>query len=289
VKIILFMGSNMKKIVISFIFIFIISSAVFAADGTQKPLLKSAISDYKQGNLVGCLQLLAQVLEQDPSDALARYYLAITFVKTGQFELAKKEYSNVIDLNASPRLTSYAQTGLKCINEPDKCPSSSATIPSPPKVVTTVKSAPDKVKTFIDQKKLDNVKEIINSGQTINGNKMQNFEDFSKKKSAKPTNEEIVKALETLKDAGLSGYANPYQSNPYQNNAEMMQMNMLTSSMGGMNNNNNNNSMGMNMLPLLMMQQQNGDGKTNIDPKVLQSIMMTSMMPNLNGFDSNNN
>jgi len=45
----------------------------------------------------------------------------------------------------------------------------------------------------------------------------------------------------------------------------------------------------MNMLPLLMMQQQNGDGKTNIDPKVLQSMMMTSMMPNLNGFDSNNN
>jgi len=92
----------MKKILISFIFIFIISSVAFAADITQKPLLKNAIYNYKQGNLTGCLQSLAQVLEQDPSDVLARYYLAITYVKMGQPELARKEYNNVIDLNACP-------------------------------------------------------------------------------------------------------------------------------------------------------------------------------------------
>ena len=48
-------------------------------------------------------------------------------------------------------------------------------------------------------------------------------------------------------------------------------------------NNNNNNSM-MNMLPMMMSQVQKGQ---NIDPRVMQAMMMNSMMPDFS-FGSNN-
>ena len=62
---------------------------------------------------------------------------------------------------------------------------------------------------------------------------------------------------------------------------QMAQMSMMLG-----NNNNNNNGM-MNMLPFLMQQQQSGQ---NIDPQVMQAIMMQQMMPSMDfGLGNNNN
>ena len=63
---------------------------------------------------------------------------------------------------------------------------------------------------------------------------------------------------------------NPYQAQMPMND-EYAQLSMML----GSNNNNNNNYM-MNMLPMLMAQNNNGK---NIDPQVLQSMMMNSMLP----------
>ena len=53
-----------------------------------------------------------------------------------------------------------------------------------------------------------------------------------------------------------------------------------------MHGNNNKNKNMMNMLPFLM-QQQNGQ---NIDPQVMQAIMMQQMMPSMDfGINNNNN
>ena len=54
--------------------------------------------------------------------------------------------------------------------------------------------------------------------------------------------------------------------------------------LGGNNNNNNNNM--MNMIPMLMSQSQKGE---NIDPRVMQALMMNSMMSDFGYMNNNNN
>lgn len=118
--------------------------------------------------------------------------------------------------------------------------------------------------------------------------KIKNFDSKSNSKSsvdetdkiAQVSDEEILNAVKTLKAAGLNltvqpeGYAGMMQ---YQD-PQMLEMSMLLGT-----NNNNNNSM-MNMLPMMMSQMQKGQ---NIDPRVMQAMMMNSMMPDFS-FGSNN-
>lgn len=87
------------------------------------------------------------------------------------------------------------------------------------------------------------------------------------------SDEEVLKAIKTLRDAGLTlsvQSENPYAQMAQYQNPQMAEMSMLL----GNNNNNNGNSM-MNMLPMLMSQAQKGE---NIDPRVMQAVMMNSMM-----------
>ena len=122
--------------------------------------------------------------------------------------------------------------------------------------------------------------------------------------SEEPTNQEVLDAIDVLKRAGINLKVDgtsfprevetskeetlPVQSvekkqiNPSDYvNPEYETINMM---LGG--NNNNNNDPMTNLLPYLM--NQNGEGK-NIDPQVLQSIMMNSMMNSLNGLNSTDN
>ena len=73
---------------------------------------------------------------------------------------------------------------------------------------------------------------------------------------------------------------NPYAQMMQYQDPKMAEMSMLL----GNNNNNNGNSM-MNMLPMLMSQAQKGQ---NIDPRVMQAVMMNSMLPDFT-FNNDNN
>lgn len=81
----------------------------------------------------------------------------------------------------------------------------------------------------------------------------------------------FLNAVKTLKAAGLNLTVQPdgYSSMMQYQDPQMMEMSMLLGT-----NNNNNNSM-MNMLPMMMSQVQKGQ---NIDPRVMQAMMMNSMM-----------
>ena len=61
----------------------------------------------------------------------------------------------------------------------------------------------------------------------------------------------------------------------------MTEMSML---LGG--NNNNNNNMMNTVLPMLMTQAQKGE---NVDPRLMQAVMMNSMMSDFSFANSNNN
>ena len=129
-----------------------------------------------------------------------------------------------------------------------------------------------------------------------------------KKNSKTPSNGEILEALDVLKRAGLNISAEtpsatettaqtevPVQTtaqpaqpqvqpaqNPmaYTPDPQIQQMSMMLN--GG---NNNNTDPMMYMLPYMM----NANNGQNIDPKVIQSMMMNSMMNSLNSMNPVNN
>ncbi|SRR5574344_14348 len=183
-----------------------------------------------------------------------------------------------------------------------------------------------KVRNEIEGKRLEALqKEINQEGADVNEMDMRNFKDYSKQKylnfnnDKKPTNEEIVAALKVLERAGFSGLVkndatasavNPQntvpastqiqKTNENQNKedfskimsdpnimAQQQQLQQLQMMMGNNNNNNNNynNNMMMNMLPYMMAKSGNG----SMSKEMLQTMMMNSMMPNLDFYDNNNN
>ncbi|MBR6099278.1 hypothetical protein IKP85_05980 [bacterium] len=120
----------------------------------------------------------------------------------------------------------------------------------------------------------------------------------------KPTDEEVLEAIDVLRRAGLNISVSPMpsklplressadsnkentasvrQANP----AEYINQDYQTINMMLGNGNNNNNDPMMNMLPYML--QQNSDGK-NLDPQVIQALMMNSMMNGISGLNSTDN
>ena len=96
-------------------------------------------------------------------------------------------------------------------------------------------------------------------------------------------------AIDVLKRAGVSisvttakSDSKPVEVNPSAYvNPEYETINMMLG-----NGSNNNNDAMMNMLPYMMST--NNDGK-NIDPQVIQALMMNSMMNSLGNLNSNDN
>jgi len=278
----------MKRFVIALLSILLLSTGTSyaASKSTQPSPLKQGIMMYKAGNYTGCVQHMEKIVEQDPGNALAHYYLAMAYARIGNKEGALKGYNSVISLNTSPQLTNYAKMGIICTETPDKCSDPNNNIGNNINKVkqeikaTVVAPLSNTVDANIKEKKLESIKNIINSGSEVPKNNINEFEDFSKPKhkseNTAPSNDDIANALKVLAQAGI----NPLNSyNPY-SNPEALQMNMLLGSMGGGFSGLTGGNNMMNLLPLLMMQQQS-NGKSNIDPRVIETMFMSSMTPSL--------
>lgn len=281
----------MKKILVAIFCVFISTASVFATSKYQE-----GIKHYKSGNYIGSMEAMKQVVSGDPANLLARYYLAVSYVQLGFKDEAKNEYENIIKLDPNSKVANYAKKGLEYLG---KTPATPSTLPEPPKpsTETGTKVTPpvqnhisDQAKEKLINQKLQNVIENVNKNKQVDPNVLKDINDLSNKKSQntenqEPTAEEIVQAIRILQQAGINQNVATNSYNPQQTiNPELMQMNMLMSSMngmGGMNgmNGNNNNNNFMNMLPMLMMQGQNGGQK--LDPQMMQTMIMGSMMPNM--------
>ncbi len=118
-----------------------------------------------------------------------------------------------------------------------------------------------------------------------------------------PTQEEILEAINILKRAGLNISVSPairvnnnlnsdsdevvsQKRNTSVNPSDYINSDYETMRMMLGNGNNNNNDPMMNMLPYML--NTNNDGK-NIDPQVIQTLMMNSMMSGISGLNSTDN
>ena len=265
----------MKKIFISLFLIMFFAAGYCSAQSYYNAKTSSAIKMYKANNYTECLQLMHEVVEEDPSNVLAYYYIAISQARLGQSEKAKEAYERVIDINSSTQLTNLSKNGIECLEDSTKCKTEFSLDPKQKAINTANEN--------LEKKTIESIKNMVNQknkAQDVPLDYLKELKDYSlpanqeKNKSEVPTNEEILAALNTLKRAGYQSYMpQPAMT------SEMMQMSMLNSLNG--NNNNYYNSMGY--MPYMMT----GMDPSQIDPQVMQTMMMSSMMNGLNmNFDN---
>lgn len=250
--------------------------------------LKYGIRKYKLGNYLNCIQRMEALTKKDPSNALAHYYLAISNARIGNKDVAIAEYNVVKQLDSSFLLSLYADKGIKCLENPDKCEGvflneDMTEDIGPAKGVSNYEAT----KALEKQQKLRKIKQLLNSGQEVPKEDMKLFKDLTPKKKSNldsPTDTEIANAVKVLAKAGMNPMG---MMGNYPMDSKNMQMQMLMSSMNPNQNNNSYNSMSSmsSMMPFMMMQQ--GDQKAN--PELMQSMMTNMLMPDFGSFGNTSN
>ena len=266
-----------------------------------KANLKSAISKYKSGNYSGCLQELFSLTKKDPSNSVAYYYMAMSYTHLDMKDDAVEAYEKVLALHPNKYLAEYAIKGRDCLTDGPACQEPDADETEKADELDKFIKAPygnglsPNLDNEVKQKQLNNFRQTINQKKQLENNDIQKIREFDYKnnkssieendKIAQVSDEEVLNAIETLKKAGVNVTVGQ-DNNPYAQFAQYQdpQLAELSMMLGG-NNNNNNNSM-MNMVPLLMSQSQQGK---NIDPRLMQAMLMNSMMSDMSFGNNNNN
>lgn len=277
----------MKRVFLTLLILSVLSSSVYANQTEDK--IKDAISLYNSGNYAECVKNLNTIISQDSSYPVSYYYLGLSYAKLNKKDLAIKNYDKVISTSSDRTLKSMAKAAKDCLG------TSGFT-----GIDTQLTITNSKAQDYINPKK-----ENIEEKQPRKQEKAQTNKVVTQKEKM-PSNDEIGAAIMTLKKAGLwnGSINNPQtvsQAQPQnfaqeqQNMMAKMYMQQMTQQMNnpaylimGMNGNNNggNNMNMMNMLPFLM-NNQNGDKAAN--QQLIQSMMMSQMMPNLDFSFSGNN
>ena len=258
-----------------------------AASYYPNATMSSAITKYKHGNYSGALQEFISLSKKDPYNPLLLYYLGMTYTQVGNKQQAINAYEAVINMHSNPTLTTYATKGRDCLSGGPTCHEEEG-IKIEDDLDRFVNSPygnglSDELNQQMKEQQLRNIEKRIKAKDVLEDADMENIHKFDRKKSdaddinkeklamaddSSVSNEDVLSAIETLKKAGVTVSINPYQTQMPMND-EYAQLSMML----GNNNYNNNNSM-MNMLPMLMTQ-----NKGQIDPQVIQSMMMNSMLP----------
>lgn len=279
----------MKRVILTFIISILLSSSAFAGQMEEK--ISDAITLYKSGDYSECIKNLNTIIGQDSTYPVAYYYLGLCYAKTNNKALAIKNYDKVISMNSDKSLKSMAKAAKDCLGTSgftglDAQLSISKNSQAEKFITPEIKKEePAKIVT-------QETKKVVT--KPIKQEKM-------------PSNDEIGAAIMTLKKAGLwNGQMTNTQVQPQnqedsqKKQQEMMakmymqqmtqQMNNPAYLMMGMNGN-NNNGMGMNnmmnMLPF-MMNNQNGSNNPAANQQLIQTMMMSQMMPNLDFSSSDN-
>lgn len=182
----------------------------------------------------------------------------------------------------------------------------------------------DELNNELREKQLKKIQNKMNRGIPLNEDDLKKLNEFNKSEGIKtdklamaedmPSNDEIINAVQVLKRAGLNistqmpetsakmpkGSATSVPAKvepldeepqtvqttaqtptvqPYTPDPQIQQMTMMLN-----NGNSNYSDPMMNMLPYMMQ----NDGK-NMDPQVIQALMMNSMMNSLNGMNASSN
>ena len=296
---------------------------------SNSAMVREGIAKYKAKNYAGCICTMKDVIKNDPSNAMAHYYAAISYARLGDKTEAANYYSKVVSLNSNATLTSYSKQGLAAINsgyvyntqnsQADKFVQGNYKGGVNPDITKQLRlmeleRTKDEINNKVHAPKINVPTDDEKAKATENKDKDKDKDqDKNKDKSkenketkndtektsynSQPSDAEIAQAVRTLAAIGVNplqmGSANAqmmqYQQNPQlaeqmaassQAANDLAQLQMM---FGNQNNNNygyGNNNM-MNFLPYLMQNGNNGA----MSKEMLQTMMMTQMMPDFS-FDT---
>ena len=198
----------MKKKILGLLSILVLVSTIGTAYArtTSNSGLAEAIKLYKDGNYSQCYMQLESVLKNDPANAIAYYYMAMTSAQIGKKEEAISNYNRTLSLTSdNNNLSRYAKKGIRCLETPDKCEES--LFENIEDEFIQSKQAgkfSEEVRSGFERLKLENLMREMNREDSVDAQKFKEFKDFS----SVPTNDEIVAALRTLQQAGLNNVVN---------------------------------------------------------------------------------
>lgn len=237
------------------------SACISDVQAKQSSDLQTAISMYKAGNYSGCIQKLEPLLQKDPSNAFAHYYMAMSCAQAGRQEDAISHYDTVIRLNTQETLVRYANRGKLCLEDAEKC-ASDATLDD---FIHQRRGfdVTNSVKNSIETQKLDSIRRDINDNKDIAPDRFKQYKNFSSSADTMPSNDEIVAALRTLQKAGLNTPVASYSD-----------LGAIYAGIGSNGQNSIDNLMNL----LGSSNNLNSGARNNIDPKVLQTLMTSQMM-----------
>jgi len=244
----------------------------------EDALVQSLIAKYRAKNYVGCIQEAQSKIKLQSPNPVAMYYMALAYTQIGDVNAALELYDNILRLNPGETLAECVIRGRDCLTGGPACPNEGVEGGDVDNAVNEYKS--ESILLNLDNTQTGAASPVIANNIISAKNPIAGFveEENSVKKndnsdevSKVPTNEEVLKAVKTLQDAGIAVTFQPGQLNNMLNaNPEMAQIQMM---MG-----NNSGNSGFDMLPYMMMQSKDNN---QYSPQMVQAMMMNYMMPNL--------
>lgn len=180
--------------------------------------LKPIIVKYKEGNYIGAMQDLEDLVKVEKKNTYAKYYLALCYTRLGYKEEATTLYREVVAKDENLALSYYSQRALDCLENPDNtvCLPKEKQEEKREEQMTDMDifiqsgrkihpAAMDKITRERMERKLQE-EEHIRLQQEQEAAMRGELQSYNQ-----PTNEEIAAALNTLSKVGM----NPYnQFNP---------------------------------------------------------------------------
>lgn len=201
---------KMKKKILLALSILILSSTctISYSKNNISEDMANAIKLYKAANYSECYARLDDIIKNDPANALAYYYKAMSAAQIGRKDEAIENYDKAIVLTPSnSNLNHYASKGKNCLESPDMC--YEALYDSIMDKFIRSKEGnnfSEAVQSEHDRLKLEQLKRMINTDEEIKPQQFRDYKDFSRMNyNANPTNDDIVAAMRVLQKAGLYG------------------------------------------------------------------------------------
>ena len=171
----------MKKKISAILSILLVTAFLSSANATTKNNVAAAIKLYKAGNYSECYSNLKEYVKQDGANILAYYYLAISSAQVGNNEEAISNYQKV--LNLAPKSSSlyrYAFKGKSCLEEPEKCKTSTYNSPLESFITSrNSESFTEEVKSEYEKLKIEQLMREMNRSTEISPDRFKEYRDFS--------------------------------------------------------------------------------------------------------------
>ena len=278
----------------------------------KQPNLDHAKNSYQSGNFTGAAQELFAYLKQYPEDPEAFYYLAMTLAGLGDSDAAVEAYEKTVEYTDDEGFRQLAAKGRDCLIGGPLCAAAEIVQSADPDPLDEFITGPygdgmsPELQEEMKLKELESIQKNINRKPELDQDDIQEIKDFdaeysgSKKDKeneeeeinidqtgyieeingeklalAEVSNDEIVSAINTLREAGMTVSIQPSVQPAGYQNQQMAEMSMMLG--GGQNNYNDPMAQ---MVPY-MMQASTPQGAQNINPQVVQAMMMNSMMGSL--------